>query len=54
MDYDKSAIPSVYDAGRSHTPEVMRQLLDLLASHAPANVQHIIALVAVRAVTLQH
>jgi ubiquinone/menaquinone biosynthesis C-methylase UbiE len=44
MDYDKSSLASVYDAGRSYTPEVLRQWLDLLASHAPANVQHIVDL----------
>jgi ubiquinone/menaquinone biosynthesis C-methylase UbiE len=44
MDYDKSSIASVYDAGRSYIPEVLRQWLDLLALHAPATVQHIVDL----------
>jgi len=44
MDYDKSPIAAVYDAGRSHNPEVLQQLLCLLSSHAPAKVQHVIDL----------
>lgn len=44
MDYDKSPISAVYDAGRSYTPEVLHLWLDLLSSHAPANVHHILDL----------
>ena len=44
MDFDKSSIASVYDRGRSNPPEVLRQWLDLVASHAPANVHHIVDL----------
>jgi ubiquinone/menaquinone biosynthesis C-methylase UbiE len=44
MDYDKSPIAAVYDAGRSYTPEVLQQWLCVLSSHAPAKVQHIIDL----------
>ena len=44
MDYDKSSIASVYDRGRCNPPEVLRQWLDLVASYAPANVQHIVDL----------
>ena len=44
MDYEKSSIANVFDAGRSYTPEVLRQWLDLLEAHAPASVQHIVDL----------
>src|SRR5262245_6773541 len=35
MDYDKTTIATSYDAARSYRPEVMRQWLDLIATHAP-------------------
>jgi ubiquinone/menaquinone biosynthesis C-methylase UbiE len=44
MDYDKSPIAAVYDSGRSYTPGVLQQWLDLLSSHAPDNVRHILDL----------
>jgi len=44
MDYDRSSIAEVYDSGRSNPPEVLRQWLDLVASHAPAKLQHIVDL----------
>lgn len=36
MDYDKSNIAATYDAARSYTPEVLKQWLDLVATHAPS------------------
>lgn len=35
MDYDKTAMPAVYDSGRSHAPDVLAQWLAIIESHIP-------------------
>jgi len=35
MDYDKTAMPAVYDTGRSHTPDVLEHWLATIESHIP-------------------
>ena len=35
MNYDQTTIDATYDAARGHTSAVMRQWLDLVASHVP-------------------
>ena len=44
MDYDKTAIATTYDAARGYRPEVLRQWLDLVAAHAPADPELIVDL----------
>ncbi len=35
MDYDKTAMPGVYDSGRSHAPDVLAHWLAIIESHIP-------------------
>jgi SAM-dependent methyltransferase len=35
MDYDKTAMPGVYDTGRSHPPDVLEHWLTTIESHIP-------------------
>ncbi len=35
MDYDKTNIAAVYDSGRSYSPEILQQWLDLLSAYVP-------------------
>jgi ubiquinone/menaquinone biosynthesis C-methylase UbiE len=35
MDYDKANIAAVYDSGRSYSPEILQQWLDLLSAYVP-------------------
>ncbi len=45
MDYDKTAIPAVYDAGRSHAPDVLEHWLAAIERHIPrGEVKHIVDL----------
>ena len=39
MNYDQTAIAATYDEARAIRPEAMRQWLDLVAQHAPAEIQ---------------
>ena len=42
MDYDQTGIASTYDAARSYRPDVLRRWLDLVADHAPDDLQLIV------------
>jgi ubiquinone/menaquinone biosynthesis C-methylase UbiE len=44
MDYDKTAIAATYDAARGYRPEVLKQWLDLIAAHAPSDLELIVDL----------
>ncbi len=35
MDYDKTNIAAVYDSGRSYSPEILQQWLDLFSAYVP-------------------
>ena len=35
MDYDKTDIAAVYDSGRSYSPKILQQWLDLLSAYVP-------------------
>ncbi len=35
LDYDKTNIAAVYDSGRSYSPEILQQWLDLLSAYVP-------------------
>ncbi len=38
MDYDKTGIADSYDLGRSYSPEVLQQWLDVISTHVPKDV----------------
>src|SRR5262249_2397729 len=45
MDYDKTNIPEVYDRGRSHSPAVTEQWMNVIADHVdPAGIHNVLDL----------